>query len=148
MHGSQSVGGIGGNLYPSLDSIDALFQPRTTGGSGAEGAGLGPDGLRYVHLPGSLIPEFLCRAKSNSDLNCETCGILAGKVRGNALHITALLIPKQTGGANNCNVEDDIPMFNFMQSAGCMTVGWIHTHPSQTAFLSSVDLHTHCPYVG
>ena len=25
-------------------------------------------------------------------------------------------------------------------------MGWIHTHPSQTAFLSTVDLHTHCPY--
>ena len=23
---------------------------------------------------------------------------------------------------------------------------WIHTHPSQTCFLSSVDLHTHCGY--
>jgi STAM-binding protein len=27
-----------------------------------------------------------------------------------------------------------------------ITLGWIHTHPSQTAFLSSVDLHTHAGY--
>lgn len=27
-----------------------------------------------------------------------------------------------------------------------MTLGWVHTHPSQTAFLSSVDLHTSCMY--
>ena len=27
-----------------------------------------------------------------------------------------------------------------------MTLGWIHTHPSQSCFLSSVDLHTHCGY--
>lgn len=27
-----------------------------------------------------------------------------------------------------------------------ITVGWIHTHPSQRSFLSSVDLHTHAPY--
>ena len=26
------------------------------------------------------------------------------------------------------------------------TFGWVHTHPSQTCFLSSVDLHTHCGY--
>ena len=27
-----------------------------------------------------------------------------------------------------------------------ITLGWIHTHPSQSAFLSSVDLHTHFGY--
>ena len=27
-----------------------------------------------------------------------------------------------------------------------LTLGWIHTHPTQTCFLSSVDLHTHCGY--
>ncbi len=26
------------------------------------------------------------------------------------------------------------------------TLGWIHTHPTQSCFLSSVDVHTHCPY--
>ena len=26
------------------------------------------------------------------------------------------------------------------------TLGWIHTYPSQTAFLSSIDLHTHLSY--
>jgi len=25
-------------------------------------------------------------------------------------------------------------------------LGWIHTHPSQSCFLSSVDVHTHCGY--
>jgi len=27
-----------------------------------------------------------------------------------------------------------------------ITVGWIHTHPTQTAFLSSPDLHTQFGY--
>ncbi len=30
--------------------------------------------------------------------------------------------------------------------AGLYPLGWIHTHPSQTCFLSSVDVHTHCGY--
>lgn len=31
-------------------------------------------------------------------------------------------------------------------SRGIITLGWVHTHPRQTCFLSSVDLHTHCGY--
>jgi STAM-binding protein len=27
-----------------------------------------------------------------------------------------------------------------------LTLGWIHTHPTQTCFLSSIDLHTHFSY--
>jgi len=27
-----------------------------------------------------------------------------------------------------------------------MVLGWIHTHPTQTCFMSSRDLHTHCGY--
>ena len=29
---------------------------------------------------------------------------------------------------------------------GVIQLGWVHTHPSQDAFLSSVDLHTHLGY--
>ena len=27
-----------------------------------------------------------------------------------------------------------------------IVLGWIHTHPRQGCFLSSVDVHTHCSY--
>ena len=30
--------------------------------------------------------------------------------------------------------------------AQVIVLGWVHTHPRQTCFLSSVDLHTHCGY--
>lgn len=29
---------------------------------------------------------------------------------------------------------------------GLFTLGWIHTHPTQSCFLSSIDMHTHCNY--
>lgn len=29
---------------------------------------------------------------------------------------------------------------------GLVTVGWIHTHPQQGLFMSSMDTHTHCSY--
>ena len=31
-------------------------------------------------------------------------------------------------------------------SKNLIVIGWIHTHPSQDAFLSSVDMHMHCSY--
>ncbi|CAN0515532.1 unnamed protein product, partial [Ectocarpus sp. 8 AP-2014] len=33
-----------------------------------------------------------------------------------------------------------------MLSNKLITLGWIHTHPKQDCFMSSVDLHTHCGY--
>ncbi len=31
-------------------------------------------------------------------------------------------------------------------SKNLVVIGWIHTHPTQDAFLSSVDMHMHCSY--
>ncbi|KAG7232800.1 hypothetical protein INR49_008077, partial [Caranx melampygus] len=44
----------------------------------------------------------------------------------NELVLTHVVIPKQSAGPDFCDMEN--------------------THPTQTAFLSSVDLHTHCSY--
>jgi proteasome lid subunit RPN8/RPN11 len=131
------VGGVS-SLYPALDNLaDFDVQPLE---------GLSAQGSRWVHIPGRLMRDFKQLARSNSMDNKETCGILGGKLKGGALRITALVIPPQSGAADSCDVQDDLPAFNYMQAEGLMTIGWIHTHPSQTAFLSSVDLHTHCGY--
>ena len=37
-------------------------------------------------------------------------------------------------------------IFSYFIRHGLITLGWIHTHPSQTCFMSSVDLHTHYGY--
>ncbi|CAF4394850.1 unnamed protein product, partial [Rotaria magnacalcarata] len=37
-------------------------------------------------------------------------------------------------------------MVEYIANNNLITLGWIHTHPTQTVFLSSVDLHTHLPY--
>jgi STAM-binding protein len=33
-----------------------------------------------------------------------------------------------------------------MMEKDLLALGWIHTHPQQTCFLSSIDVHTHMPY--
>ena len=103
-------------------------------------------GLRRLNVPSILMPTFLSVAQSNTALNVETCGILAGKMSQDMFTITHLIIPKQTGTADSCTTQGEEELFDIQDKENLITLGWIHTHPSQTAFLSSVDLHTQCSY--
>lgn len=60
--------------------------------------------------------------------------------------ITHAILPPQTGSANTCNSTGEMEVFETQSKLDLLTFGWIHTHPSQSAFLSSVDLHTHYAY--
>ncbi|XP_057324677.1 STAM-binding protein-like [Microplitis mediator] len=103
-------------------------------------------GLRDIIVPTKIIREFLTLAYVNTVSNKETCGILAGKLQLNRLTITHLLIPKQSGSSDSCLTHNEEEIFDYQDQHDLITLGWIHTHPTQTAFLSSVDLHTHCAY--
>ncbi|XP_029034767.1 STAM-binding protein-like A [Osmia bicornis bicornis] len=102
--------------------------------------------LRDVVLPTKLMRNFLLLAFANTANNKETCGILAGKLERNKLVVTHLLIPEQTGSPDSCLTHNEEDIFDYQDQHNLITLGWIHTHPTQTAFLSSVDLHTHCSY--
>ncbi|XP_017771495.1 PREDICTED: STAM-binding protein isoform X2 [Nicrophorus vespilloides] len=103
-------------------------------------------GLRSVVVPTCVMPRFLLLAKNNTLANKETCGILAGTLEMNQLIITHVIIPKQKGTSDSCLMMNEEETFDYQDQHNLITIGWIHTHPTQTAFLSSVDLHTHCPY--
>ncbi|XP_076035818.1 STAM-binding protein-like A isoform X3 [Oratosquilla oratoria] len=103
-------------------------------------------GLRSVVVPVELMNKFMTLAHSNTQRNIETCGILAGKVAQNTLLITHLLVPEQCGTSDSCTTQHEEKLFDYQDQHDLITLGWIHTHPTQTAFLSSVDLHTHCSY--
>ncbi|XP_031844749.1 STAM-binding protein isoform X2 [Nomia melanderi] len=102
--------------------------------------------LRDMVLPTKLMQNFLMLAFNNTMNNKETCGILAGKLERNKLLVTHLLIPEQTGSSDSCLTHNEEDIFDYQDQHNLITLGWIHTHPTQTAFLSSVDLHTHCAY--
>uniref|UniRef100_A0A2K6MQX3 AMSH-like protease n=2 Tax=Colobinae TaxID=9569 RepID=A0A2K6MQX3_RHIBE len=104
------------------------------------------EGLRCVVLPKDLCHKFLQLAESNTVRGIETCGILCGKLTHNEFTITHVIVPKQSAGPDYCDVENVEELFNVQDQHDLLTLGWIHTHPTQTAFLSSVDLHTHCSY--
>lgn len=115
------------------------------------------------------MSKFLSIARSNTDKNVETCAILAGRMAKDQFTITNVIVPKQKGKLRNlidldpflrltrksfrfsgtsdsCTMVSDDELFEYQFSHELLTLGWIHTHPSQTAFLSSVDLHNHYGY--
>ncbi|CAG9834445.1 unnamed protein product [Diabrotica balteata] len=102
--------------------------------------------LRPVVVPVQLMTLFQAMAQSNTFKNIETCGILCGKLEKNELIITHMILPKQKGTSDTCHATNEEEIFEYQDAFNLITIGWIHTHPTQTTFLSSVDLHTHCPY--
>lgn len=104
------------------------------------------EGLRCVVLSRDLCHKFLQLAESNTVRGIETCGMLCGKLTHNEFTITHVIVPKQSAGPDYCDMENVEELFQVQDQHDLLTLGWIHTHPTQTAFLSSVDLHTHCSY--
>ncbi|XP_057240034.1 STAM-binding protein isoform X2 [Malurus melanocephalus] len=123
--------------------VDRSLKPSTLG-STENNAGV--DALRQVIVPRELCQKFLQLADANTVRGVETCGILCGKLMRNEFTVTHVIIPKQLGGPDSCTTENEEELFIIQDQHGLVTLGWIHTHPTQTAFLSSVDLHTHCSY--
>ncbi|KAG7096056.1 hypothetical protein E1B28_006737 [Marasmius oreades] len=103
-------------------------------------------GLKTVILPRSCLARFLGIAGVNTSRNRETCGLLLGReVRGKYV-VSTLLIPKQHSTSDTCTMDEEELVMEFTEERGLITLGWIHTHPTQSCFMSSVDLHTHCAF--
>lgn len=91
----------------------------------------------------------LCRyATSNTRSGIESCGILAGSLREKqgVFVISTLIIPKQEGTSDTVQALNEEEIFDVQDKRALYPLGWIHTHPTQTCFLSSVDVHTQCGY--
>ncbi|KAI9725061.1 MAG: hypothetical protein M1812_000337 [Candelaria pacifica] len=102
--------------------------------------------LRTIFLPPELRSTFLSIASLNTRANLETCGMLCGTLISNALFVSKLVIPDQESTSDTCETINESALFDYCDSEDLMILGWIHTHPSQTCFMSSRDLHTHCGY--
>ncbi|EFJ42269.1 hypothetical protein VOLCADRAFT_67197 [Volvox carteri f. nagariensis] len=104
--------------------------------------------LRDVHVSVALMEEFLAYARSNTSRGIESCGILAGRLLAgdSTFAITTLIIPKQEGTTDTVTALNEEEVFEAQFSRELYPLGWIHTHPTQTCFLSSVDVHTQCGY--
>ncbi|GAB7357476.1 hypothetical protein MBLNU459_g0013t1 [Dothideomycetes sp. NU459] len=123
-----------------LSSADYTFKPAAYTESGMP--------LRTLFLPTELRTQFLALASSNTRNNLETCGILCGTLISSALFISHLVIPDQMSTSDTCETTDEgeNALFDYVDGEELMVFGWIHTHPTQTCFLSSRDLHTSVGY--
>ncbi|RFU75253.1 hypothetical protein TARUN_6995 [Trichoderma arundinaceum] len=104
------------------------------------------DPIRSIFLPGNLRSKFLEIASKNTAAGLETCGVLCGTPINNALFVRCLLIPDQKSTPDTCETENESALFDYCMSEDLLMLGWIHTHPTQTCFMSSRDLHTHAGY--
>ncbi|XP_045103475.1 STAM-binding protein-like isoform X2 [Portunus trituberculatus] len=127
------------DIKPVVPQVDRSSKPTSLLGAKS-------GGLREVRVPTQLMANFMSLAHSNTTRNIETCGVLAGHLTQHKLLVTHLLVPKQCGTSDSCTTQQEEELFDHQDKLDLITIGWIHTHPSQTAFLSSVDLHTHCSY--
>ncbi|XP_054261603.1 STAM-binding protein-like isoform X2 [Macrosteles quadrilineatus] len=129
-------------LRPSVPGVDRSTKPHSLLSSTLSNK----LGLRTVVVPHILHAKFIMLAQKKTENNIETCGILAGRLDHDHLVISHLIVPKQHGGADYCNMENEEEICEYSDQRELLTLGWIHTHPTQSAFLSSVDLHTHFSY--
>lgn len=111
-----------------------------------------PDGMpnsnsyQHLHVPVRLMEDFLRLARANTEKNLETCAVLAGSLKNRVFHITTLIVPKQESTSDSCQTLNEEEIFEVQDKLSLFPLGWIHTHPTQTCFMSSVDLHTHYSY--
>ncbi|XP_075521741.1 AMSH-like ubiquitin thioesterase 3 isoform X2 [Primulina tabacum] len=99
-----------------------------------------------LHIPVKMLEDFLRIARQNTETNLETCAVLTGSLRKRVFQITTLIIPKQESTSDSCQTLNEEEIFEVQDERYLFPLGWIHTHPTQTCFMSSVDLHTHYSY--
>ncbi|PQQ10715.1 AMSH-like ubiquitin thioesterase 1 isoform X1 [Prunus yedoensis var. nudiflora] len=99
-----------------------------------------------LHISTTMMEHFMKLAKSNTDKNLETCGVLAGSLKNRKFFVTALIIPKQESTSDSCQTTNEEEIFEVQDKQSLFPLGWIHTHPTQSCFMSSIDLHTHYSY--
>lgn len=143
---SRQMGDISQPPLPPKESVE-VPQPKTERLAFKPGGYLeNGDPVRSIFLPGSLRSKFLEVASKNTAAGLETCGVLCGTPINNALFVRCLLIPDQKSTPDTCETENESALFDYCMNEDLLMLGWIHTHPTQTCFMSSRDLHTHAGY--
>ncbi|KAK6070712.1 endosome-associated ubiquitin isopeptidase [Seiridium cupressi] len=102
--------------------------------------------IRCVIFPAKMREDFLRLAADNTRRGLEMCGVLCGTAVNNALFVRCLVVPEQKCTSDTCETENEGALFDYCDKEDLIQLGWIHTHPTQTCFMSSRDLHTQAGY--
>nr|PNR52677.1 hypothetical protein PHYPA_009051 [Physcomitrium patens] len=125
-------------------SSDLVADPRP--GAAQDFNGDLSKGPKHLHISTKMMDEFMRLAKANTTRNLETCGVLAGSLKKGIFYVCTLIVPKQEATSDSCQTINEEEIFDSQDKRGLFQLGWIHTHPTQTCFMSSIDLHTHYSY--
>lgn len=136
----------GTTFYSAIDTTDPTLNPSSHLVHKVESYTEGGIPLKTVFVPVEIQSRFTSIAAPNTEKDLETCGILCGKLVNNAFFITDLVIPDQNSTPNTCQTSNEELLLQFVDDNDLFILGWIHTHPTQSCFLSSVDLHTQNGY--
>ncbi|KAL0490097.1 STAM-binding protein [Acrasis kona] len=120
-------------FYKDKKSLNVATQPN-------------PSQLRPVRIDSSLVDSFIKIGQDHFRNDIEFCATICGTLKNGIFDCTHMLIPRQEGTENSCCALNELDMFDYQYKNNLITIGWIHSHPTQTAFLSSVDLRTHFGY--
>lgn len=147
--GGGGGGGAAGGLPPPSAATSGLYGGVITP-AGAPEAERANRARRRISVPVGILEAFMAIADSNTrrgEYGVETCGVLCGTVTpAGELFVSHLLVPKQTGTSDTCAMTNEEELFEYCMARSLLTLGWIHTHPRQSCFMSSMDVHTHCGY--
>lgn len=101
-----------------------------------------------IHISLSAMAEII--RYDVSQPGKETAGLLIGQELDGVVHIDAIRIGEQTGNAIHVEIsEQELTQAAIeisMRDDGKSIVGWWHTHPGLSAFLSPTDVRTQSIY--
>ena len=153
--GASAPGAASGAPDASIRASQLLSQrprgPRGLADGGQRTVGIGAsteDGtpLRTMRISRALVAQFLELARPESERGVEACALLLGREEAGELVVTELLFPPQSGTDVSCTAAGEERVVEHQLAKSLVTLGWVHTHPTQSCFLSSLDLHTQAAY--
>ena len=101
-------------------------------------------------IPKKVLDEFVKASqpmkKTRNDI--EFMGFLLGTIEEDTkvVKVTCVFIPKQAGECDKVgqtSEKTNLALLNASEKHNACLVGWVHSHPTFDAYLSSVDLHQH-----
>ncbi|KAH6826774.1 associated molecule with the SH3 domain of STAM 2 [Perilla frutescens var. hirtella] len=102
--------------------------------------------LKDIHMSQRMMEDFVNAARENTEKNLETCGVLGAFLKDGTFYVTTLIMPKQEATSNSCQAINEEEIYAIQNEESLFPIGWIHTHPSQSCFMSSIDVHTQYTY--
>ncbi|XP_026404967.1 AMSH-like ubiquitin thioesterase 3 isoform X3 [Papaver somniferum] len=103
------------------------------------------DNIFYVTT--LIIPKQEATSSSVSSLEVPCCGVCLCNISPFS-EVLKFLSTNQSIEYNKwqCQARNEEEIFAIQDEHSLFSLGWIHTHPSQTCFMSSIDLHTQFSY--